>query len=59
MLVITVAAVVIGPATVVIRSVIRITPVVAARVITIISRISVAVSVCGITETDSDSADPD
>jgi hypothetical protein len=57
------AAVVVRPPRVIIRSVIWRAPViavVAAWVITIISRISVvAVTICGITEADSDSSDPD
>ena len=60
MLVISMAPVVVRPPRVVIGSVIWRTPVVAAWVITIISRISVvAVTICGITEADSDSSDPD
>jgi hypothetical protein len=62
MFVISMAAVMIRPPGVVIGSVIWRTPViaVAAWVITIISRISVvAVTICGITEADSDSSDSD
>ena len=61
MLVNSMAAVVVRPSGIV-RSVIWRTPViavVAARIVTVVSRISVAVPVCGVTESDPDSSDPD
>ena len=58
MLVISIAAVVVRPSSVVIRSVIWIPAVIAARVITVISRISVvAVAVCRVTDAESYWAD--
>ena len=62
MLVNSMAAVVVRPSGVVIRSVIWRPPVIAviaARIVTVVSRISVAVPVCGVTESDPDSSDPD
>ena len=58
-----VAAVVVRPPAVVISAIIRIPPVIAvitAWIITVIPRIAViAISVRGVTESDSDSSDPD